>query len=596
MVIEELLEQLKLDPANPCLYLALARAYLDSGAEVKARDLAVRYHRQSGADPQLWRGWAEVCQALGMARQAQTCYEQALRLAPQDWEAMYGLAVLLANVGHYEKSLHYLRKIIRGHPEHQAARVLLADNYRALGLPGQAEVLIPAAEKTSVTLPPRYFPPAISSADTAIFLQLFAGREIGYALHQIDALTGQPGYVYQEAPVNPDLIIRHLQGDLALAAYPLRTDNTARYAAVTLRLPARVWEANLKNQGYLTYQEEKLRHQVLALARYARQRNIPAYPEERGAYQFRLWFFFTDFVHFLKIKDFVTRFLEHVPQPEPGFVVEPILATQSVGIGWTERAVALPLGIHPATRRRSLFLDAEGRPYAEQLKILRKIRPIPLPTALAGLRAAASPQAVATDQRLPLSKGIKSLAQQCPVLDELINKALRGRVLRRPEKIILFYTVGLIDRTGQGLHQLLETSPDYQYQKVQRQFSRLSANPISCYKIRQLLPEITASVNCNCSFDLRGGKYPSPLLHVNPHLVPAIEDLMAPTKLPLRELARRYINLRRQATEINQALERLAAALDEELTRQGLDSLQIDRTKLRRVRQGQEIRWEMESE
>ncbi|MBW1987813.1 MAG: CRISPR-associated endonuclease Cas1 [Deltaproteobacteria bacterium] len=47
-----------------------------------------------------------------MARQAQTCYEQALRLAPQDWDAMYGLAVLLANVGHYEKSRHYLRTVL----------------------------------------------------------------------------------------------------------------------------------------------------------------------------------------------------------------------------------------------------------------------------------------------------------------------------------------------------------------------------------------------------------------------------------------------------------------------------------------------------
>ncbi|MDD3582061.1 MAG: CRISPR-associated primase-polymerase type A1, partial [Desulfobacca sp.] len=576
MEIEELLDQLKLAPGNPCLYLALAWAYLDAGAEAKARDLAVRYHRQSGHDPQLWRGWGEVSEALGMARQAQTCYQNALRLAPHDWEAMYRLARLLGEVGHYEKSLHYLKKIIRGQPSHQAARALLADNYRALGLPGQAEVLVPPAEKTSVTLPPRYFPPAISSADTAIFLQLFAGREIGYALHQIDALTGQPGYVYQEAPLNPELIIRHLQGDLALAAYPLRSDNTSRYAAVALRLPARVWEANLKNQGYLTYQEEKLRHQVLALARYARQRNIPAYPEERGAYQFRLWFFFSEFVHFLKIKDFVSRFLEQAPPSEPGLVVEPVLATQPVGIGWTERAVALPLGIHPATRRRSLFLDAAGRPYAEQLKILRKIRPISLPQAWAVLRAAAPPQSGPTDQRPSLPTDIKRLAQQCPVLGELIKKALAGRVLRREEKVILFYTLGLADRGGQALHQLLEASPDYHYQKVQRQFSRLSANPISCYKIRQLLPEITASVNCNCSFDLRGGKYPSPLLHINPHLVPAVDDLMVPTRLSLRELARRYINLRRQATEITKALERLAAALDQELTRQGLDYIQVN--------------------
>ncbi|MFP3868875.1 MAG: CRISPR-associated primase-polymerase type A1 [Desulfobacteraceae bacterium] len=595
MKIRELFDQIKLDPANPYLYLALARAYLEAGEEAKARELAVKYHRQSGADAQLWRGWAEICEALGMAQQARSGYENALRLAPQDWQAMYRLAVLLAAVGHYEKSLHYLRKIIRGYPEHQEARALLAENYRALGLDGQAEALAPQSKATSPAAPPRYFPPAISAADTDTFLQLFAGREIGYAVHRIDPATGELDYVYQEAPLDPDLAARHLQGDLSLAAYPLRSDHTSCYAAVSLRLPARVWEANLKNQGYLAYLEEKMRHQLLLLARYAHQRGLSAYAEDRRAYQFRLWFFFQDFVHFLKIKEFVSRFLENVPPLDPDFVVEPVLATKPVGIGWVERPVALPLGIHPGTRRRSLFLDQEGQPFAEQLKILRKIRPMPLPTALAGLRDARRPEFGPSSPHQSLPQPIKQLAKQCPVLGELINKALAGRVLRRDEKVVLFYTVGLADRSGRALHRLLEASPDYNYQKVQRQFCRLSSHPISCYKIRQLLPEITASVNCNCSFDLRGGKYPSPLLHVNPHLVPSVEELAMPASLPLKELARRYINLRRQATEITKALERLAAALDQEMTRQGLDYIRVDRIKLRRVPQDQEIHWEMES-
>lgn len=594
MDIKGILNQLKIEAHNPRPHLDLARAYLDAGDEAKSRDLVVTWHRRSGDDPQLWHGWAELAEKLGMARQARTCYENALRLAPHDWEAMYRLAVLLAEVGHYEKSLHYLRKIIRNQPTHQAARTLLAENYRALGLGGQAEALAPQPETTAPALPPRYFPPSISDTDITTFLRLFGGREIGYAVHQLAPDTGELAYVYKETPLGPDLVMRHLQGDLALAAYPLRSDNTSRYAAVSLRLPVRVWEANLRNQGYLIYLEEKMRHQVLVLARYARERNLPAYPEDRGAYQFRLWFFFDDFVHFLKIKELLTIFLANGPPRDKSFVVEPLLATKPVGIGWVERPVALPLGIHPGTRRRSLFLDADGQPYGEQLKLLRQIRPIPLPTALANLRAARRSGRVPFLQPEELPAPVAPLPQRCPVVAHLIQKARSGRVLRREEKVILFYTVGLADPDGQALHHLLEASPDYQYQKVARQLSRLPPHPISCIKIRQLVPELTASLACDCTFDLSGGKYPSPLLHLNPHLVPPRQEFEAPEKLPWREAARRYINLRQQAEEVNRALARLEALLEKHCVRQGTDQLVVEGVKLRRVERGDQIHWEME--
>jgi hypothetical protein len=179
-------------------------------------------------------------------------------------------------------------------------------------------------------------------------------------------------------------------------------------------------------------------------------------------------------------------------------------------------------------------------------------------------------------------------------LSELARKARRGRILTRPEKVILFYTLGLTERNGDSLHRLLETCPDYNHNKVQRQAARLKPNPISCHKIRELIPEITASVGCGCSFDLRGGKYPSPLLHVNPHLVPAAEELSLPDRIPIQEAARRYINLKRSIEESSAALLRLEGVLDRHFDRRGIDSLKVEKILLKRHHDSGQTRWHLE--
>lgn len=568
----------KVDPSDPLLYVKQAEGYLESGDEFRAREVTVRRRNIPSNDPTVHLKWAHLCEDLGMARQARESYERALKISPNDSEILYRLACLLNETGHYEESIHYLKKAIKHNPDHIEAKKLLSVDYRALGLTGQAEVLYPLPKKH--TEPVRYFPPSIGEGDTGKFLGLFAGREVGYALQVINEEIGIISYEFKEAPLDHDLVLKHINGDLTLTAYPLRTDNTVKYAIVETKLRKRVLKANIKNQAYLTYLNEKALHHSIYLKQIASQYGIPGYIDSSGAHSYRLWFFFSSFIHFLKVKDFLTRFFDELPIPDSNLVVEPILATKGIGIGWLEQAILLPLGINKATCKRSLFLDEDGRPYKEQLKFLKKIQEIPYKDAIRSLRKSHQSASGATDTRL--SEPVKQLIHSCPVLSELSRRSLAGRLLPHDEKVILFYTVGLIDRDGVSLHRLLETCPDYNYEKVNRQVVRLKPNPISCLKIRELVPEITASVLCNCSFDLRGGKYPSPLLHVNPHLVPASKDFDIPGKIPAREAARRYVNLKRQAEEIERAMKRLTTILDKYFNKNGIDKIRVGSSILQR--------------
>jgi hypothetical protein len=263
-----------------------------------------------------------------------------------------------------------------------------------------------------------------------------------------------------------------------------------------------------------------------------------------------------------------------------------------VGLGWEENPVLLPLGLHRATLRRCFFLDSEGEVSADQINFLRRIRPMPCgqPVGLippAAARKSPGPPWIHAPQAMKIYKG-------CTVVAELVERAFHGRNLRHVEKLALFYSFGIVENGCTALHEVLENCPDYDFEKVARQVSRLKPNPISCLKIRKLLPELASSVRCDCVFDLRGDKYPSPVLHVNPHLVPTSREMMVADDMSLRSVAERYITMRMHLEETRTALLRLEAHLDQRFRSKGLESLKVGRMWLRRVEEKGESSWELE--
>lgn len=575
--------------------LEAAGKCLEAGNEEKARELALKACGVDCSDPTVLRGWAELCEELGMARKARECYEKALQLNPNDSGATYRLAALLAETGHFEKSLKHLRRLVRRDPSHKQARELLAQNYRGMGLTGQADALVPPPSSGESALPLRYFPPSISRMDTERLLKLFAGRETGYALQEIDPKTGEALLKPREGALTHNEIASHLLGEITLALFPLRSDNTVRYGGISLRLPEEIIQANLKSPGYLALLEEKLRRRAVLIVRLAADFGFNAYAEYSGAREYRVWFFFSEPAHFLKVKRFLVHFMDKAPAPEFGMKIELVLPTKPVGIGWIEQAVILPLGIHRPSAQRSLFLDSGGAPHREQLKLLKKVREIPLKRALEIFKKPGKEAKRGTTwvERIS-SDPVRLLVKKCAVVRELVSKAGSGRVLRREEKVVLFYTAGLLDLDGEALQSIFEPCPDYSFENVKRQWSRLKPNPVSCIKVRELIPEITSSVSCSCAFDLRGGKYTSPLLHVNAHQVPPAKEFLLPGSIPAREAASRYAGLRQHMEEVQTAISRLELILDQHYVRSGIDRMKIDGLVLRRTEEDGRVVWKLE--
>lgn len=553
-------------------YLNLARQYLEEGLEHKARGIILTYRKSAPKDANFHVQWAELCAELGMTKQARESYEQAIHLAPDHADNIYLYASLLYDLGYYEEAIHYLKKAIKKEPDHKKAREILSEIYFELGMDGLARALKPGKQESASPL--RYFPASISHEDIKRFTDLFACGGNGYALQKINHQNGSLAYDFYDRPLSHEDVERHLNGTITLAGFPLLPDKTIKFGVIEIRIRRRVLESNLKNEGYLIFLNENAREHSFGLKKMARQNHIPAFVEDTGDHSHRIWFFFKEFVHFLKVKSFLKRFLKEADLFDSRFTFRPLLPTSGIGLGWIEEPLFLPLGIHMRTMKRSLFINEEDfRSYEEQLKFLKTIRPIMFNEDLKGFPRYFAASLPSPEDRLDILT--TSLRHKCPVLELLCQKALQGRLLNYTEKVILFYTIGLVDVNGLSMHRLLESCPDYQYQKVEKQRVRLKPHPISCVKIRELIPAITREILCDCSFDLKAGHYPSPLLHINPNLVPTNKDLLIPDNMPAREAAERYIRVNDQLRELKKIRENLLTILDRYYKKTGISKIDI---------------------
>lgn len=557
---------------------------MSEGDEERARGIILAHRADSSSDPEIHFQWGLLCEEICALKLARASFEEAIKLNPHSSKYLYRLGLLHFESGAYEKALRLATQAVKQDPGHVEARHLLAELLETMGRDGSACAVRGEAKKES---PLRYFPPSLSRDDLSLFLRIFSGREIGYAIQELASGTGQGKWIYHEGTMNPEIVEKHISGQVTLGGLPLRSDNTVRYAAVSIRPHKHTIFKYLKSPSLLIQIEEIAEQQALNIIAACAAQGVSAYLEDPGEHERRVWFFFAQFFHFLLVRRFLSRILDSVTSLDSRLVMEPLLATQPVGIGWQEEAVMLPLGIDRRTEKRSLFKDNKGRLFPEQLKFTRKIREIEENGVRNSFKSAGSRKDW-SGKGSKNSQDLQDISKKCPVIAELINKAGSGRKMGSDEKLILFYSFGLSARTKNLVHDILEPCPDYNFQGIERALAHLKLHPISCLKIRHIIPEITSSVNCSCSFDLRGGRYPSPFLHIEPHtsLCVAQEDF---AQISLKDLANRYFLLLARREELSNDIKKLEEALTAQLGRKGLEKIQTLNGTLCRVQNGPKI-------
>ena len=516
--------QIRSDPFNPIHHIALSKAYLEEGDEEQARKVVAIKRRLPSQDPSVHFEWGRLCEELGMARQARESYEQAVTLDPKNPDYPFRLALLYQEKGAWERTLKYLQKTVSLSPQNNEAKAMLVCLYEEMGFKGSAIAVHGRQKKADLVFEISSF--EISEEDGNTLLNLFQGREFGYAVDNLSGVgIANPTLVKGVLGLNE--IRSHLRGEETYGVYPLRADRTLKFTCIHIAIPWRKVLENVRNEGFLALLEQKAHQYAREIIKKSHEYEIPAYLENSGARDRRIWFFFEEFIPKELAERFVNALLDRTLAPPSDIMVALFLGIQGKGIGYEAHPVMLPLGFNRRTGKRCFFINEDGAPYEDQLLMVKKIRPINRGEIQQFIMSAEKRR---YDWEHMEFDPLRRLQKNCPVLGDLIRKAGSGRILRHEEKMVVFFTLGFLNDHFLSLHRVLEPCPDYRPKKVDRLASRLKSNPISCPKIRELLPETTAYLPCNCSFVIREGSYPSPLLHIDHGLVPLKTERLSPSR------------------------------------------------------------------
>lgn len=404
------------------------------------------------------------------------------------------------------------------------------------------------------------------AADLLRFAEAFAGREgVHAAMWQ---RGGEVGYSPVHAPLTAQRVADHLAGRLTLGAYVLRADSTVTWACFDLDLD-REGRARLAAGGDGAKAAwTTVRDAALHLAATLADHGLVPLVEASGFKGVHVWLLLEEPVPAAATRAWCGALLDHLGPPPAGVSIELFPKADEVGPKGLGNLVKLPLGRHLRSGRWSTFLDPRGAAVEDGLAWLREHRRNRLPRALpthaepfpggtpADPDEAVPPPIVPearpfTEADLDACRELATLRVGCPVIRDLIEEALRERVLSRDGAVVLEHTLGHLPDGVRAYNYVLDHVPGAEH--LPRMVTPHSGSPSSCRRIRQRLGR-WAHPRCQCDLVPRPGDYAHPLLHLDTPPPPeqdealtTLLDALASTRVRLDRLRDELVALTTEA-------------------------------------------------
>ncbi len=386
---------------------------------------------------------------------------------------------------------------------------------------------------------PRFSP---EPRDAERLLELFGGAEHVF-LRDVKVDTRIERQRVMVAPTAEHLRA-HLLGTSWMGVYPLRGNNSTRFAAVRIVLAARARRGVDQSQGIPPVVADDARRLGAAI----RALDLtPVYSVEPGRAHV-VWVLFAEAVTGARARTLI-EVIQHRAGPADPSVTREVLPTQeTVKRDKPGTGVLLPLGLDPRSGDRAWFCDDSLVPVPDPCAWLRALVPDPATKVAAAVgvrpklpplrapaakpapaivRSNAPPSEAPTDGR---ARGPDAVAlatspfvelpraqevyQGCNVLRHFVDRAIRGEGLGISDRMLVTEILGRLGNESMpSLDGVVRHLEDYRPGMPARLLQRLYPHPTSCGRIRQRLPELTARVGCDCRFRIPPGGYPTPVLH-----------------------------------------------------------------------------------
>ncbi|WP_445612498.1 CRISPR-associated primase-polymerase type A1 [Geobacillus sp. YF-1] len=459
--------------------------------------------------------------------------------------------------------------------------------------------------------------PAISQEDTfSKFLHLFSGKEDGFLLEVPE--QGKRAFLDIPRPLTVDDVRKHYVGEITIVQYIIRSNKTVSYAVIDVDIPKHVLhQIGHEGEAFAAKRSQALRD-ALRLRETAQKKGFPSYLVDSGFRGYHVWFFFSEPLMLKSAYEFLVKLTAETGTPSDGLTWELFPKQRKLKEGAKGQGIKLPWGKHSLTGRQAWFVDNKGEPLTDQLGALDQIAAIEKQVVLRFIQGGTS-----SSERLPVrqftpSPSVLAVVQGCPIASHMVEKAKQTNYLTHQERLFLLNVFAPMGEDGKRfIHHVISHTFNYNFHTTEKFVRRSYDKPISCIRIREHFPGLTAQLGCHCQFHLEKGMYPTPALHspqfraVKPlgrkdgaavlaETAAAKEE--KPTESPLHfdrlkhvnELVNKMIQLRKHQRGIQSKLRNIEQELRQVFTELGIDRLEIDQGYLVWKREGNSDRWVIE--
>ena len=300
----------------------------------------------------------------------------------------------------------------------------------------------------------------------------------------------------------------HLAGRAALAVRPRLPDGTCLVGVIDV--DASDPEGRMSAAAYAD-----------AVARIATERGLTVLVEDTGGRGAHVWLPLEEPAPADAVAHCLDGLMASAGRPADGVTLERLPGRDDEP-DLHGQSMAIPLGVHPETGRRSGLRWGHGPAVADDLTNIsgvplnppERLGPGPQEVPIAPLELWRGPAGSLPDWS-SFGAAVAQVMGGCAVLRHLAEKAAAVGHLDHAERLSLLYSLGHLGPAGRrALHAIVGKCRNYDVAETERQVERMSGLPIGCARLAQKHGE-AGGVVCACPFDdvRRRGGYPTPLLH-----------------------------------------------------------------------------------
>ncbi|MCX6984972.1 MAG: CRISPR-associated primase-polymerase type A1, partial [Lentisphaerae bacterium] len=416
--------------------------------------------------------------------------------------------------------------------------VQLASLYSKLGLRGAAD----SCRIAGGLKPEKMNSPAqelvFGTADVQCWMELFHSGQIAY-MQFVDRL-GRHGYRPAAHPLTPQFLHNHWKGEMTLSVPLFDKGNKVRFAVIDLDITRKTLD-NARQDEF-----NKIKRQLLDDARgildIAFKAGIVGIIEDSGYKGYHVWFFFNERVPGAFAASFLRSLDRRIGRPSEGTHRELFPASAELAPDQLNSRIKLHLGIHRLSGNRSKFLTPEG---VESLAPLQLLTSHSILNGAGKIKSAIAywdkyrndSSSSSVDKPAPTDE-LSILFSKCSVLNAIRVKAQEKGGLNHYDRIVLRGILSPLGCKGrEEIHRILKYCENYSHALTDKMIGSDQYKPIGCHRIREILGDFCANVNCSCTFKTRKGVYATPLRHLELQESRVIKEPPPKTEVPAQVAA-----------------------------------------------------------